>query len=83
MLVQQGHLRVTGYAKADIEFFRERRQGACLMTKALFMVDSYLNESPATVVSIKDGKYVRLDQTIFYPRGGGQPHDTGKIIKDN
>jgi misacylated tRNA(Ala) deacylase len=53
------------------------------MTKALFMVDSYLNESPATVVSIKDGKYVRLDQTIFYPRGGGQPHDTGRIIKGN
>ena len=53
------------------------------MTKALFLVDSYLKESPATVVSVKDGKYVRLDQTIFYPRGGGQPHDTGKIIKGN
>jgi len=53
------------------------------MTKALFMVDSYLKESPATVISVKDGKYVRLDQTIFYPRGGGQPHDTGKIIKNN
>jgi Ser-tRNA(Ala) deacylase AlaX len=53
------------------------------MTKALFMVDSYLKESPATVISVKDGKYVRLDQTIFYPRGGGQPHDTGKMIKGN
>jgi len=53
------------------------------MTKALFMVDSYLKESPATVISVKDGKYVRLDQTIFYPRSGGQPHDTGKIIKNN
>jgi misacylated tRNA(Ala) deacylase len=53
------------------------------MTKALFMVDSYLKESPATVISVKDGKYVRLNQTIFYPRGGGQPHDTGKIIKGN
>lgn len=53
------------------------------MTKALFLVNSYLKESPATVVSVKDGKFVRLDQTIFYPRGGGQPHDTGKIIKGN
>ena len=51
------------------------------MTKALFLTDSYLKESPATVVSIKDGKYVSLDQTIFYAKGGGQPHDTGKIIK--
>ena len=53
------------------------------MTKALFLVDSYLKESPATVVSVKDGKYVVLDQTIFYAKGGGQPHDTGKIIKGN
>jgi misacylated tRNA(Ala) deacylase len=53
------------------------------MTEALFLVDSYLKESPATVVSVKDGRYVRLDQTIFYPRVGGQPHDTGKIIKGN
>jgi misacylated tRNA(Ala) deacylase len=52
-------------------------------TKALFLVDSYLKESEATVVSVSDGKYVVLDQTIFYPKGGGQPHDTGKIIKGN
>jgi len=44
------------------------------MTKALFLVDSYLKESPATVVSVKDGKYVSLDQTVFYAKGGGQPH---------
>jgi misacylated tRNA(Ala) deacylase len=53
------------------------------MTKALFLSDSYLKESPATVVSVKDGKYVTLDQTIFYPKGGGQPHDTGKITRNN
>jgi len=51
------------------------------MTKALFLVDSYLKESPATVVSVKDGKYVVLDQTIFYAKGGGQPNDIGKIIR--
>ncbi len=51
------------------------------MTKALFLVDSYLKETRAKVISIKDGKYVTLDQTIFYPKGGGQPHDTGKLIK--
>ncbi len=53
------------------------------MTKALFLVDSYLKEFPATVVSVKDGKFVTLDQTIFYAKGGGQPHDTGQIIKDS
>jgi Ser-tRNA(Ala) deacylase AlaX len=51
------------------------------MTKALFLVDSYLREAEAIVVSVKEGKYITLDQTIFYAKGGGQPHDTGKIIK--
>ncbi len=51
------------------------------MTEALFFEDSYLKESPATVVSVKDGKFVVLDQTIFYAKGGGQPNDTGRIIK--
>jgi Ser-tRNA(Ala) deacylase AlaX len=51
------------------------------LTKALFLEDSYLRECDATVVSVKDGKYVVLDQTIFYPRGGGQPWDIGKIIR--
>ena len=51
------------------------------MTEALFLEDSYLRECDATVVSVKDGKYVVLDQTIFYPRGGGQPWDTGKILR--
>ena len=51
------------------------------MTKALFLVDSYLKETTAKIISVKDEKCVTLDQTIFYPKGGGQPHDTGKLIK--
>lgn len=53
------------------------------MTKALYLEDSYLKECDATVFSVKDGKYVVLDQTIFYPKGGGQPWDTGKILREN
>jgi Ser-tRNA(Ala) deacylase AlaX len=51
------------------------------MTKALFLIDSYLKEANASVVSVKEGKYLTLDQSVFYPKGGGQPHDTGKITK--
>jgi Ser-tRNA(Ala) deacylase AlaX len=49
----------------------------------LYLEDSYLKECDAAVTSIKDGKYVVLDQTIFYPKGGGQPCDTGKITHEN
>ena len=50
------------------------------MTRALYLDDSYLTECNATVVSVTQGKYVVLDQTLFYPKGGGQPWDTGKIV---
>jgi len=54
-----------------------------LVTKALFLEDSYIKECDANVASVKDGKYVVLDQTVFYPKGGGQPWDSGKIIKED
>jgi misacylated tRNA(Ala) deacylase len=60
-----------------------RSEVTILLTKMLFLDDSYLKECNAVVVSVKDQKYVVLDQTIFYPKGGGQPWDTGKIVKDN
>jgi alanyl-tRNA synthetase len=33
----------------------------------------------ATVLAIVAGKYIALDQTAFYPEGGGQVSDTGTI----
>ncbi len=43
------------------------------MTEALYMNDSYLKAWKAKIVSIKDNKYLILDKTAFYPKGGGQP----------
>jgi Ser-tRNA(Ala) deacylase AlaX len=51
------------------------------MTTKLYLGDSYLREYDAQIVSVTDGKYVVLDQTVFYPKGGGQPCDTGKIVR--
>lgn len=51
------------------------------MTGALYLQDSYLRECDATVRSVSKDKYVVLDQTVFYPKGGGQPWDTGRILR--
>lgn len=48
------------------------------MTKELFLTDSYLKDCDATIISIEDGK-IELDQTVFYPAGGGQECDTGVL----
>src|SRR4026209_373348 len=52
------------------------------MTELLFRDDAYLKTATARVVAVRDGK-VELDRTIFYPLGGGQPGDTGVLIRDN
>jgi Ser-tRNA(Ala) deacylase AlaX len=51
-------------------------------TKLLYMEDMQLLECSAFVedVEVKDGMtIVYLDQTVFYPQGGGQPFDNGTI----
>jgi misacylated tRNA(Ala) deacylase len=48
------------------------------MTELLYHVDSSINKFQATVTAIDADKHgVLLNQTAFYPGGGGQPYDTG------
>jgi len=49
------------------------------MTKTLYMDDSYLKEFDAEVTEVIDEQHVVLDQTAFYPQGGGQPCDYGTL----
>jgi len=51
------------------------------MTEELAARDAYLRETEAQVVAADDDGVV-LDRTVFYPRGGGQPGDTGTLEWD-
>ncbi len=48
------------------------------MTDLLYLHDAYLTDIDARVVAV-DGNRVALERTVFYPTGGGQPHDTGTL----
>jgi len=50
------------------------------MTERLYYHDAYLTTFAATVLDrAAGGRRVYLDRTAFYPRSGGQPHDTGQL----
>jgi misacylated tRNA(Ala) deacylase len=52
------------------------------MSKPLFQDDAYLTEAPGHVVAHTDQGGVVLDQSLFYPTGGGQPGDRGQLSWD-
>jgi misacylated tRNA(Ala) deacylase len=58
--------------------------GDIIMTKLLYQADSYLRSFDATITGLVDEDHgIILDQTTFYPGGGGQPPDSGKITIEN
>ncbi len=52
-------------------------------TEALFRDDAYLREAEAKVVAVLPDGGVVLDRTIFYATSGGQPGDTGALIRSD
>jgi len=54
------------------------------MTSLLYQTDGYIQEFEATLIAVNEAeRSVLLDQTAFYPGGGGQPCDMGAITCDN
>ncbi len=59
-----------------------------IMTTPLYLENAYLKEMEATILEVSkenDGQQrwlLVLDQTIFYPRGGGQATDQGFLFTD-
>lgn len=51
-------------------------------TELLFQRDAYLREFDAVVTAVDaDAGEVMLDRTAFYAGGGGQPPDTGRLVR--
>ena len=53
------------------------------MTERLYYTSQYLDNAQAVVISAAEsekGILLLLDRTVFFPCGGGQPSDTGRIV---
>jgi misacylated tRNA(Ala) deacylase len=48
------------------------------MTELVFRDDAYVRSCEARVIAVNE-KGIRLDRTVFYPTGGGQPGDCGVL----
>ena len=48
----------------------------------IFREDAYAKSCDATVVAAAS-EGIRLDRTVFYPTGGGQPGDTGFLVLED
>ena len=53
-----------------------------MATELLFRDDAYLKTAEARVIAASE-RGIELDCTIFYPLGGGQPGDTGVLMREN
>ena len=49
------------------------------MTEELFRQNAYARWCDARITAVDDAG-VRLDRTVFYPSGGGQPGDSGELV---
>ena len=49
------------------------------MTDPLFLADAYRKSASGKVTALTEEGGIVLDRSIFYPRGGGQPGDSGTL----
>jgi misacylated tRNA(Ala) deacylase len=51
-----------------------------MTTELLFREDAYLRTATARVLAVSE-RGIELDRTVFYPQGGGQAGDGGKLLR--
>jgi len=50
-----------------------------MSTEPLYRTDSYVSETNAQVIALTPEGGIVLDRSVFYPTGGGQPGDSGRL----
>jgi len=53
-----------------------------MSTELLFREDAYLKRCEARVIAAGE-RGLQFDRTVFYPMGGGQPGDTGVLLRSD
>ena len=79
-IVAEKHLsgrRVSDEGESDIAIELKDKVTQLPDTAPIYYKDPLQKEFQAKVLAVIDEKFVVLDQTCFYPEGGGQPGDIG------
>ncbi len=63
----------------DVAESLKEKVGQLPETVTLYYKDPFQREFQGKVIAVFDNKFVVLDQTCFYPEGGGQPGDIGVL----
>ncbi|MEM2994636.1 MAG: alanine--tRNA ligase [Candidatus Bathyarchaeia archaeon] len=83
-LIAQRHMQAFKPAeeKPKLEGWLEKEVSGLPETSPLYYQDQYMREFEATVLKVINSEHVVLNQTCFYPEGGGQPADNGQLLFD-
>ena len=86
-MVAQKHLSVKRVSEEEteskvIDSLKDKVSGL-QDTATLYYKDPFQKEFQGKVIAILENRFVVLDQTCFYPEGGGQPGDIGVLQTSN
>jgi len=78
-MVAERHVSVKKELEQEGLMKLERKISSLPATKALYYEEPYRKRFSSKVLAVLDKKYLVLEETCFYPEGGGQPADFGTI----
>jgi alanyl-tRNA synthetase len=82
VLIAQRHMQVSKPIEEEAKQQEDWLKNAVAKvpeTRMLYYQDQYMKEFEAKILKVIDDEYVVLDQTCFFPEGGGQPADGGYL----